>query len=417
MSLPIVKHQTPHIGEFEMVPGKEKADIIFEQWKLLRQDVLSQIKKKEDVNILKSDKCMNKSLTSKNRLLQSENCYGCSVVKNFMEEFYINDNKEFCVQTGKNRNSVIKIFSYNNTDTELIYKNENCNTSNPFLNYVVISCILEKVLKSKNYPSHIPYLWSYTCNQTFNILINIKHMKTLKEISLNPSLSKSSPLAKTTIHNTLNEKIMKDIFVQLVLLCYFYSKYKLSHGEPSVNYLNFSPYKANFTFKDINVNSQITLNISPSTKTSICYEEIRYGLRKTKEVFKEIPIESKDIGLDNLYWSGDYNRHRIEYYKIGNQSEKFQRSLTNGCYFFPSFDCIMFMASLVSVKSFYESFKDSKYLSIWKNLWKPEEYDSLMKKLVISKSDFDSIFKIVKNYHIRKNSLEYCMGCLISLHN
>jgi hypothetical protein len=417
MSLPIVKHQTPHISDFEISSDKEKADVIFEQWKLLREDVLKQVKERNIINILKSDKCMNKSLTSKNRLLQSENCYGCSVVKNFMDEFYINENKEICVQTGENRNSVIKIFSYNNTDTTMKYKNENCNTSNPFLNYVVISCILEKVLKNKNYPSYIPYLWSFICNQTFNILINIKHMKTLKEISLNPSLSKSSPLAKTTVHNILNEKIMRDIFMQLILLCYFYSKYKFSHGEPSINYLNFSPYKANFTFQGIKVNSQITLNISPSTKSSVCYDDIRYGLRKTTEIFNELPIESKDIGLDNLYWSGDYEKHRIEYYKIGNQSEKFRRSLTNGYYFYPSFDCIMFLSSLVSDKSFYEAFRDSKYLSIWKNLWKPEEYDSLMKKLIASKSDFDSIFNIVKNYHMRKNTLQYCMGCLVSLHN
>lgn len=414
MSLPSIKHQTPHIGDFEMVHGKEKGDVIFEQWKLLREDILSRLLDENDVNILKTDKCMNKSLTSKDRLLQSENCYGCRVVKNFMEEFYINENKEICVQTGQNRNSVIKIFSYNNIDTELKYKNENCSSKNPFLNYVVISCILEKILKSKNYPSYIPYLWSYVCNQTFNILINIKHMKTLKEISLNPSLSKSSPLAKKTIHNTLNEKIMRDIFIQLILLCYFYSKYKFSHGEPSVNYLNFSPHKANFTFSGFKVNSQITLNISPSTKSSVCYENVRYSLRKTNEVFVEIPVESRDVGLDNLYWSGEYNKHRVVYYKIGNQAEKFRRSLNNGYYFYPSFDCIMFITSLVSDKSFFESFKDSKYLSIWKNLWKPEEYDSLMKKLMDSKSDFDSIFNIVKNYHMRKDGLEYCIS---SLHN
>ena len=60
----------------------------------------------------------------------------------------------------------------------------------------MVSCIMETLLLNKNYPSFVPYLWSYICNDTFNIIINIKHMKTLKEISLNPILSKSSPLAK-----------------------------------------------------------------------------------------------------------------------------------------------------------------------------------------------------------------------------
>ena len=181
--------------------------------------------------------------------------------------------------------------------------------------------------------------------------------------------------------------------------------------------MNFSPYKANFTFQGIKVNSQITLNISPSTKSSIDYNNVRYSLYKENKVFVDIPLESKDIGLDNLYYSGEYERHRVEYYKIGNQSEKFKQSLINGNYFFESFDCIMFLSSLVSDKSFYDTFKDSKYLSIWRNFWKPEEYDSLMKKLLKSKSNFTSIFDIVKNYHMRKDSLKYCMGCILSLQN
>ena len=416
MSLPKVKHQTPNIGDFEIVEGKDKSDIIFEQWDLIKESILLQLDE-ESINILVSNTCMNKSLTSKNRLLQSQNCQGCSLVKNFMEEFYVEQNKEIEIQTGEHRKSTIKIFSYNNTNLQLTHTDAMTRTSNPFLNYVIVSCILERILKNKNYPSYIPYLWSYVCNNTFNILINIKHMKTLKEISLNPSLSKSSPLAKTTIHNILNEKIMKDIFIQLIMLCYFYSRYKFSHGEPCINYLNFSPYKANFTFQGIKVNSQITLNISPSTKSSVTYKDKRYCLDKHKEPIVETPIESKDVGLDNLYYSGDYNNHRIEYYKIGNQSEKYKKAIINGYYLYESFDCTLFLCSLVSDKSFYETFKDSKYFSIWKNLWKQEEYDSLMKNLTKTKSDFNSIYSVVKNYHIRKDTLKYCMGCILSINN
>ena len=416
MSLPKIKHQTPNISVFESHPDKEKSDVIFEQWKILKEGIFQQLND-DSIDILRSNNCMNKSLLSKNRLLQAENCHGCKIVKQFMEDFYVEDNKEIKVQTGENRDSTIKIFSYNNTDLSLSHKDGNTTTLNPFLNYVIISCIMEKLLISKNYPSYIPYLWSYVCNQTFNILINIKHMKTLKEITLNPSLAKSSPLARTMVHNVLTEKIMKDIFIQLVLLCYFYSRYRLSHGEPSIHYINFSPHKANFTFQGINVNSQITLNISPSTKSSIDYKDVRYSLNKIKKRFIDLPIESKDIGLDNLYYSGDYEKHRVEYYKIGNQSEKFKQGVISGNYMFESFDCIMFLSSLVSDKSFYDTFKDSKFLSIWKNLWKPEEYESLMKKLTTSKSSFEPIFHIVKNYHIRKDGLKYCMGCILSLEN
>ena len=102
---------------------------------------------------------------------------------------------------------------------------------------------------------------------------------------MNPSLAKSSPLARSTVHNVLNEKIMRDIFIQLILLCYFFSRYRYSHGEPSINYINFSPHKANFTFQGIKVSSQITLNISPSTKSSIDYKDTRYSLNKTNKTY------------------------------------------------------------------------------------------------------------------------------------
>ena len=414
MSLPSIKHQTPNIGSFEIQSDRDKSDVIFEQWEVIKEGIIEELKN-DNIDILSSSNCMNKSLLSKNRLLKSENCHGCKLVKQFMEEFYVDDTKEIKIQTGEHRNSIIKIFSYNNNDTSLQHNSKTTKSTNPFLNYVVVSCIMRKVLLSKNYPSFIPYLWSYTCNQTFNILINIKHMKTLKEITLNPSLAKSSPLARSTVHNVLNEKIMRDIFTQLVLLCYFFSRYRYSHGEPSINYINFSPHKANFTFQGIKVNSQITLNISPSTKSSIDYKDTRYSLNKTNKTYLDLPIESKDIGLDNLYYSGEYENHRIEYYKIGNQSEKFKECMINGNYLFESFDCIMFLSSLMSDASFYDTFKDSKFLSIWKNLWKTEEYDSLMKNLTSSKSSFTDIFSIVKNYHIRQDALKYCVGCILSL--
>ena len=78
-------------------------------------------------------------------------------------------------------------------------------------------------------------------------------------------------------------------------------------------------------------------------------------------------------------------------------------------------DCVMFLSSLMTDTSFYDTFKDSKFLSIWKNLWKREEYDSLMKNLTTSKSSFTNVFNVVKNYHIRQDALKYCVGCIMSL--
>ena len=115
MSLPTIRYQTPNISIYDMNSEKDKSDVIIEHWKTIKMDILNQLEN-DNIDILKSHNCMNKSLTCKNRLLQTENCYGCNLVKEFMEDFYVDDSKEIRVQTGDNRDSVIKIFSYNNAD-------------------------------------------------------------------------------------------------------------------------------------------------------------------------------------------------------------------------------------------------------------------------------------------------------------
>ena len=243
-------------------------------------------------------------------------------------------------------------------------------------------------------------------------------MRTLKEISQNPSLAKNSPLAKKTIYNNLNEKIVKDIFLQLTVLCYFYSKYKFNHGEPSINYINFSPSSVNFVFQDIHIVSKIKLVLCPSTHSSITYNNTRYYYYKDKDLKDTIYIENKDIGLDEQNYSGDYNKHRIVYYKIGNCSAKFLESKTySGNTNFQSFDFIIFFASLITDKYYFDSFKENpKLLYIWKKLWKKDEYDRIMKDLKsIQRNNFLNVFNVVKKYYVREDALQFSAGCLYDL--
>ena len=47
-------------------------------------------------------------------------------------------------------------------------------------------------------------------------------------------------------------------------------------------------------------------------------------------------------------------------------------------------------------------------MKIWKLLWKTDEYDSIMKDISeIKYNTFDSIFLVIKKYHIRFDALEY----------
>lgn len=414
MSMPKVRPLSPCIGIFEPSRDKDMADLIFEEWKSIRNNLVNNL---DSVNILTSKQCMSKNVSNTNPLFKNEHCEGCLTIKNFIEDDFIDKNKEILIQTGENKGNIMKMFSYKNTNVTIKDEQNNMKIYNPFLNYVVVSCIMENILQNKKYPTTVPYLWSYICEDTFNVIIDIKNMKTLKELSMNPSLSKSSPLAKRSVNNILNEKITKDIFSQTVLLCYFYTKYNFSHGEPSLQYINFSSRRTNFVFQGININSPVTLSISPSTKSSIEYKNKRYHLYKDRDTFIDIPLESKDIGLDNSHYTGNYEDHRVVYYKIGNQSDKFLNlKNTGGKYFFPSFDCIMFLSSLFTDKSYQESMKGTNLLYIWKNLWKDHEYDNLVSDLKkIDKNTFKNVFNVVKKYHMRSDTLEYCVGCLHSI--
>lgn len=408
--------QSDKIYSYEFTNEKRFVNNLFDQWTKEMYQNTEQLNFSQ-LDILRCERCMAKSLTNKSIFIRSDICKGCSTMNKINYDYYISGSKEIKIHCGKYQGDTIRMYSHKNIDTKFRKSDNRIYTSNPFANYVIISSLLHAVTSEKKYPFNVPYVWSYICNDTFNIVLNMKYMKTLREIALNPVLSKNSPLAKRSIINTLNDKIVKDIFIQLTLLSFFLSKFEFSHGEPSINYITFSPQSCNFIFQKINVKSKISLLICPSTKSSITYKRNRILYSKNSTINTQSVYENRDVGLDKNNYSGKYETHRIIYNKIGNKYKHLLNLYSNEGKYIKSFDFVIFLTSLVADKSYFETFKEEqKLMYVWENIWHPKEYKNIMKDIEkLKKNNFLSIFDIVKKYYFRDDALDFAMKTIYEL--
>ena len=379
-------------------------DQIFESWRVLREKIA------EDSNnanmIYKSSVCLSRSLTSTNFFTHKECCTGCSTLKTLMSSFFLDSEREIRVASGTKKGTVIKIFSRENVDTSI----DNGITTNPFMNYVVVSCIMKKILRLKSYPVNIPYEWSYVCKDRFNIALDVTNILSIKDISRLKHLTTSSPLASKTVYSPINKDITESIFKQLVLLCHFYSMYKFSHGEPSITYISLSPVQTRLRYNGHAITSSLKLSISPSVYSSVVYNQIRFALKRYANRYPRT-YETRDVGIEGQRYSGHYDQHRVIYVKIGNKSEQFLKNLVNGICDITSFDFVMFLTCIMVNTQFMATFKTCPYIDIWKNIWRKQDYEGLSRKLSeLRTNSFKTIFSIVKQYYFRVDALEYAMS-------
>jgi hypothetical protein len=365
--------------------SKLKIDKMLESWEMQRFSF------PEKLNCTESGICLHNSLTASNPLILTDHCRGCKLIKSLMDGFNIGEGMEIILQTGKKEGSVLKFFQNKGKDNTITQNGDNVTTENNFLNYTIISSIVEKLYKKKGYPYFPTYLWSYTCNNSLNVIVNITGAVSVKTIGM------TFPR-------------MESLFKQTLLNCHFLSSFKFSHGEPSIQHISLFEEKVNYSFQGVKVSSEILLTLQPSVKSSITYKNKRYHHEKYKKNYTEPLVECRDVKLNHVQFSGNFEDHKIYYYKIGHQSEKFLVHISTG-YYQKSFDYVMFLASLVSESTFYDHFKDSPYLYIWRDLWKKEEYDLLMEELrkLKGKTFFNSLFGVIRKYYIREDALEFSM--------
>lgn len=363
-----------------MLKSKQCIDNIFVEWECYNETTVKDIKEGK-ISILQTSKCEAKSLSNRNGFIQRDCCKGCLMLKTMMDNFYLNKDKEILIQAGKQKGSILKVFSSNN----------NIGYS-PFINYVVVSCILKNIFKEKYHPGKIPYKWAYCCNNNVNVIVNKDNMRNIKH------------------KKSLSVDIQK-LLVQLILLCHFYSLYEFKHGEPSIEYLNLRFCKIGYAFDNVSVQDNKQLIIPPSVYSSITYKGKRYWY-KSRETITTLPLENRDVGITAYRPDSEYADHRVIYNKIGNEGLKFKH-YNRECmtYDFKSFDFIMFFTSIMADTEYYRLAQKNKHVMyMWKQIWKEEEYDSLIKELhnnIIN--NYNNLLPIVSKYYVRNNTLPFVL--------
>jgi hypothetical protein len=74
-------------------------------------------------------------------------------------------------------------------------------------------------------------------------------------------------------------------------------------------------------------------------------------------------------------------------------------------------------------EAFYSSFIENEYLNfLWYNLWKPSEFENLNNEIKMLRirehSDpvpFEELYKIISNYTLREDGLEYIWNSIKNL--
>ena len=276
--------------------------------------------------------------------------------------------------------------------------------------YVIISCIIQSLMKVENLPGAPIFRWAYGCGSNTIIIDETPSLGvgSLKEIARDSNYVEQprTPMARFTSVTPLSRSVVRGIIYQLVTVLNFLSKYDFIHGEPSLCSLGFSNQPCKFTHRGKSLSSPITLIIVPSAQSSISiqnndgtnYRFYNAGKLETLE-FKSnsLPIEEMVPFLG--FQSGNICRESdstntfinpclpelaqsmVVGYRIGSQSDVFATYLRHiGIPLFQSsFDLYMFLSALMSESVFYYTVcNDTEILNIWRELWHPKEYDDVM---------------------------------------
>ena len=391
--------------------------------------------------------CLRNSLKVRNFESKDQKCQGCQLVSIMTS----NDIFEKIIKINfgkfKNKNIIftsfpiynkkivlcnkIKKISNNLTSTlSKYYKIEYYDIKNIYyyhsfnkgLNLSIISNILYKIFVKKKLIKTPCFLWSYICKNNINVLYLNQEYNNLSDLGENPIFTdNTSPLSKKKNRNNLSEDIMHDILYQIVNIFKVLSSFYFTHNDPSIKYLKFT---SEVTEMNEDFISPIKVILQPSVYSSISLynkEKDTWGRfhYNNKETIKNIffPIESFAVFYNgtrsysrcnvNIPTLDSYENYRVMFYKIGYFSGQFLNARIN--YGVPlclrSFDLLCFICSLYLDRSFKNYIKNTKW---WRGLWRKSEYVEIMKKLDnVTINNFENIYKILKNYYLRIDILEY----------
>lgn len=444
---------------------KLSCDNIFYIWKRYRENILDRILKKIEseeffrVGLSKGDRCFHDSMKKFPDILQSHKCLGCEFLSRFIGDTII-ENEEIEVKHGKRKGLKLKIKSCRSSDDNYRkIENNECTyfqrilskytssvskiittifaTNNKNINYTLISLLMEQISKENEFPYNNTFQWAFHCGDKTTIIDFIPDLGrgNLKKLEKAYFLETKTVNNEEILLNKLKRDIVKGIFYQLLFTLDMFRKYNFVHASPSMDYLSFEhkvsqmkySYEVGKHEKLKEVTCNITLYLSPSSKSSICYNSKKFSFKeKEKFILQTLPVEdftvwyckssgNRENHKFGIPYLNEYLHNRVIGYKIGNKHQTFREAINSGCYIFRgSFDMICFLTSLLVEKIYYKTFKKTKLYDLYKNCFMRSQWKELL--IDIEKlqnrgtSDFESIFRVLRFYYIRLDVIDYFLA-------
>lgn len=320
----------------------------------------------------------------------------------------------------------------------------------PIEHYIMISCFLENEMHKGGFPTIPTFRWSFQCDGNINVVEEVLSLGkgTLTGVSSVSEYVESprSPTARSSPITPLTSDTSRGIILQLVSTLHFLNRYAFTHGSPSLNCLGFSKTPSAYIYDDVKISSPVGLRIIPSTTSAlsaagingsavriyhpglILDQSVNHKLLPKIVITPFIGIKQSDSfcnassRADSLVVMSnpclpEYIRLRIIGYKIGSNTNSFTSYVQHlGIpLFHSSFDLYAFWVALMCESPFYQAVhNDQPLLDIWRQLWNPSEYDTMMNELQIvrQRSEHDvplapsDIVTFVSSYYLRCDALE-----------
>lgn len=432
------------------------SDNIIKYWKTKdRAKKLNDILECKSFN--KDRTCTRNALTKYNFNTRNQKCFNCTMLSSFTNKNCIS--KETEILAGINRGDYLMTdinysvdlgyqlleFDYINklfdssSMTQYYYATKDEN-----LNYACINILIQEIMKEKNFNFYTNFLTYYICGQKI-VNIRLKYdFETVNELAQNDFYASSDYQNE----NYLKKDVTRDILICLIIFYKFFSIDVFCHNEPCIKFLKFNTGFNNFIFEKQEFYIPFLFSVEMSKYSAINYKDGRYFNQDitNKREWKSVPIENLDVDINGtknykkidfgIPYNSEYDNHRILFYKIGNKSVDFMyaRRKLGLPLFYHSFDLICFIVSLLLEKCFsFYFFSDYKLINLWKGLWKRDEYikinteikeiremkekrekrESKHSKLNQIENNFETVYQIIRKYHIRIDALEYLYQNLI----
>jgi hypothetical protein len=230
-----------------------------------------------------------------------------------------------------------------------------------FENYALISACLGYEMEKFKLPTTPPFLWLWQCKNEINVVDQY--------LNLGNGLSLMKLSSEYNNRKRFNPSVLNGIVGQLLSTLHCVSRYKFHHGAESIMSLGFTNNICSYSYDGKSISSPITLRLIPSGVSALSIAT-QYSISGKKAV--------------RFFHSNGENKTKPEliedqYYVSPKLMYQIQSSGSD--ILVDSYGLYAFMTALLCDKMFYDSFCDSKYLSLLNELFLPNEIDLYLKSV------------------------------------